>query len=87
MSAAARAARAKATPATGPDGGTPTGDMELSGVVRTSRGYAVAQALVKADGSVTVTLGPSQAYPEHVAHEHKRVAVNAALRAQGSRRE
>ncbi len=72
-------------PGNAPDGATPVGTMTLSGVVRTTRGYAVAIASLGEDGSMVVTLGNSQVYPEHIASEHKRVAVKATLAAQVQR--
>lgn len=72
-------------PIVGPEGATPLGQMILSGVVKTNRGYAVATAVVSPNGEITITLGNSQAFPEHVAVEHKRIAVNAALKAQGGK--
>lgn len=80
MSAAPKQAKAK-----GPDGATPVGTMRLTGVIRTTRGYAVAQETVDADGARSLVIGPSQAFPEHVASEHKRVVVNATLKAQAGK--
>lgn len=76
---------ARPRPPTAIDGGTPIGPMTLSGVVKTTRGYAVATATFDADGNATVKLGNSQAYPEHVAAEHKRILVNATLAVQVQR--
>jgi hypothetical protein len=62
------------------DGATPVGPMVLTGVVRTTKGYAVARAVVK-DGAAVVTLGHSQTHKEFVAMEHKKVLIAATLKA------
>lgn len=62
----------------GPDGATLTGPVTLTGVVRTSKGYAVARAVVSPDGTAAITLGVSQVYREHVAHEHSRMLPGLA---------
>lgn len=54
----------------GPDGAKPTRPMTLTGVVRTSKGFAVAQASIALDGTLTVKLGYSQSEKQFVAHEH-----------------
>lgn len=54
----------------GPDGARPTKVMTLTGVVRTSRGFAVAYASIELDGTLTVRLGYSQSEKQFVAHEH-----------------
>jgi hypothetical protein len=48
--------------------------MLLSGLVKTEKGYAVATAELSPTGSVLrLDIGPSQAYPQFVALEHKRL--------------
>jgi hypothetical protein len=63
------------------DGAEPAGTMVLTGVVRTTKGYAVARAVIARDGNVTVTLGHSQTHKEFVAIEHKRSLTAATLKA------
>ena len=65
----------------GPDGATPVGPMTTSGVVKTTKGYAVATVTVDEDGSLSVKLARSQAFKQYIAAEHKRQAVAEALRA------
>lgn len=65
----------------GPDGAEPTKAMVLTGVVKTSKGYAVATAVVDREGVAKLSLGTSQAYKEFVAREHKRLALAATLKA------
>jgi hypothetical protein len=56
--------------------------MVLTGLVRTSRGYAVAIAHVAADGSLTsFRIGPSQSEKRFAAIAHKEALVKAALEA------
>ena len=69
----------------GPDGASPVGAMTLTGLVRTSRGYAVASLVVEPDGTQAFRLGNSQVYPEHIAAEHKKMLVKASLAAQVAR--
>ncbi len=64
-----------------PDGAAPHGEMTLTGVVRTTKGYAVAVGHVLKDGTVTITLGTSQSHKEFVALEHKRIALRETLKA------
>lgn len=64
-----------------PDGATPVGDMTLSGVVKTSKGYAVATATIAPDGSATVRLSHSQSSKEFVAAQQKRTAQVLAVKA------
>lgn len=67
---------------TGPDGAKPTATMVLTGLVRTSHGYAVAIEEIGADGQrLSLRLGRSQAIKNFVAQEHKRVLVAAAQKA------
>ena len=68
-------------PGIGPDGATPLGEMRLSGVVRTSGGYAVVTVDISADGGMAVKLGPSQRVLEFVCAEHKRLLAGLANRA------
>ena len=66
----------------GPDGATPSASMELSGVVRTTKGYAMCNVKLAADGSVlAVSLSDSQAFKQHVATLAKRAQLEAALKA------
>ncbi len=68
-------------PLEGPDGATPAAQMTLTGVVKTSKGYAVAVATIAKDGTVALKLRSSQSMREFVALEHKRLAHAATLRA------
>jgi hypothetical protein len=64
------------------DGATPTAPMRLSGLVRTSRGFAVARVVLRPDGTVeSLELGPSQSQREYVAMQHKRLVVRDAINA------
>lgn len=54
----------------GLDGAKPTRPMTLTGVVRTSKGFAVAVATFGLDGTLVVKLGNSQSEKQFVAHEH-----------------
>lgn len=55
------------------DSATVMKPMVLTGLVRTSRGYAVATAVLEPDGTArSVKLGHSQAYKSPVALEHQR---------------
>jgi hypothetical protein len=66
----------------GRDGAIPVASMVLSGIVRTSKGFAVCLARLRADGTVeNVELGRSQVFKEHVAAEHKPLVVQAAQKA------
>ena len=66
----------------GPDGASPTAPLSLTGVVKTSRGFAVARATFAPDGSlIGVELQRSQAFKQYVAAEHKRLVVSEALKA------
>lgn len=54
----------------------PLGDMVLSGIVKTSRGYAVATAVISDAGELlSWKLGNSQAYKQFVAVEHKAIVA------------
>ena len=56
-----------------PDNAAVTKPMVLTGLVRTSRGFAVATATLEPDGTVrSVRLGHSQAFKTFVAMEHQR---------------
>jgi len=69
-----------APPLVGPDGATAAAPLVLSGVVKTSKGYAVARATLKPDGTVeAVSLMPSQAFKQYVAAQHKRIVLAEAL--------
>lgn len=82
MSRTSRREESKPEPLVGPDGGTPTAPMVLSGVVKTSRGYAVALATLRADGTVErVELKGSQAFKQYVAAQHKNIVLAEALKA------
>lgn len=64
------------------DNATPKGPMTLTGIVRTTRGYAVAIATLDAEGNVqTVKLGHSQTERQFVAQEHARGLSTLANRA------
>lgn len=65
---------------TSPDGATVTGDMTLTGIVRTTKGFALAIATITAEG-VKVELGGSQAFKEHIAILSKRASLAQALKA------
>lgn len=55
----------------------PIGDMVLSGLVRTSKGYAVATAVISDAGELlSWKLGNSQAYKQFVAIEHKAIVAS-----------
>lgn len=74
--------KAPTEPPVGPDDAFPVKSMALSGVVRTSKGYAVAVVTLSPDGEVlSLTLGRSQVGKQYVAAEHKNVMVAEALRA------
>jgi hypothetical protein len=67
----------------GPDGAVPSGPLTLTGVVKTTKGYAVALVELSPSGAVlSATLRGSQTFPEHVAREHQRIAVNETLKVQ-----
>ncbi len=72
--------REEREPTVGPDGATPVGPMTLTGVVKTSKGFAVATAVFDGD-SVKVTLAGSQAFRQFVDAQHKRAVVAQALKA------
>ena len=66
----------------GPDGATPLRPMVLTGIVRTGKGYALATAVLTADGRVaSVSLGHSQSQKEYIAIEHKRALTVASSKA------
>lgn len=74
--------RKEAAALVGPDGASPSGPIEISGITKTSLGYAVVRAVLKPDGSVeSVSMTASQAFKEHVASQHKRIALAEALKA------
>ncbi len=81
MSKASVRRAVETVPIEGPDGATPMTQMTLTGVVRTSKGFAVAVATITRDGAVTLKLRSSQSMREFVALEHKRLAHAATLRA------
>lgn len=67
----------------GPDGATltKTGGV-VTGLVRTSKGYAVATIELDGEGRTTsVRLGHSQTQKEFAAREHLRVVTREALKA------
>lgn len=69
---------------TGPDGAFTVGPFTLAGMVRTTRGYAVAISTFAADGSlISTTLGNSQVAPygkPFIAAEHVRLATALAAK-------
>lgn len=65
----------------GEDGGALVGNATLTGVVKTTKGYAVATVYVSADGGIKAVLGKSQAFKEFVAQEQKRAAAAGASKA------
>lgn len=74
--------RPKSQPVTaGPDGATPTGAMTLSGVVKTTKGHAVATVTIAPDGSHAVKLGVSHAFKEFAAREHRGLSQTQTVRA------
>lgn len=83
MSRSERREAARPAPPTGPDGAIPVALMTLSGVVKTSRGFAVCRAVLRPDGTVEriELLGPSQARKEFIAGQHIKVAQLEALKA------
>lgn len=65
-----------------PDGVNVVRPMTLSGIVRTTRGFAVATVELAADGSVlSVKLGNSQSEKQFVAGEHVKMLPLLAGRA------
>ena len=62
----------------GPDGAEPTKPMTLTGVVRTTKGYAVAIATRDDAGNVSVKLGRSQSEKVYVALEHRNMLARLA---------
>lgn len=72
--------RKESRPAKGPDLAVPVAKMFLSGIVKTSKGYAVATAAINSDGTVdSIALGRSQLDIRFVAKEHQRGLYMAAL--------
>ena len=67
-------------PPASPDGATPIGAMALSGVVKTSKGFAVATATIAADGSLSWRLGVSQRFKEFIVKEHYRAQSAQAMK-------
>lgn len=66
----------------GPDEAYPVGNFELTGVIKTSRGFAVATITLSREGRVVeMKLGRSQTYKEFIALEHREVARAASQRA------
>lgn len=65
----------------GPDGATLVGDGTLTGVVKTSKGYALMTAEVAPDGSVVLTVSGSQAFKQFVVTQQKRAAFAGAMKA------
>jgi hypothetical protein len=63
-------------PLTAVPGPAVSADMRLSGIVRTTSGFAVAQVTLSPTGDlVEMSVGQSQSHPEFVAIEHKRVVA------------
>ncbi len=64
---------------TSPDGAEPTKPMVLMAPVRTTKGYAVAKAIVAPDGSlISISLGHSQEFKQFIALEHHKALAVAA---------
>lgn len=62
------------------DSATLKGNATLSGIVRTTGGYAVARVELAPDGSVVrIVVGPSQANKAFVAIEHQRMLAPLAV--------
>lgn len=62
-----------------PDGATVVKEMILTGLVKTTKGYAVATVVLRPTGEVvSCALGHSQAYKEFVALEHSRLVLKLA---------
>lgn len=57
----------------GPEGATVTKPIAMAGMVRTTKGYAVAMVMINLDGTHTVKIGPSQSEKWCVAREHQRL--------------
>lgn len=67
------------TAPSGPEGATLTKDATVTGVVRTSKGFAVARVVISPNGAVkSVRLGLSQAERRFVAMEHARTLAQDA---------
>jgi hypothetical protein len=63
------------------DSATLKGNAVLTGVVRTTKGYAVARVELGPDGSlIQAWLGPSQANKVFVAQEHHRMLAPLAVK-------
>jgi hypothetical protein len=63
------------------DGASPERSMVLAGIVRTSKGFAVAVAELAADGTTTsLRIGRSQTIREFVALEHKKMLAPMAMK-------
>lgn len=74
--------RKQVKPVTGVDGATAKGAMTVTGVIRTTKGFAVAEVVLSPTGDVlTIHVGVSQTERHFIALEHKRVAVAATVRA------
>lgn len=73
--------QAPASVPTGVDGATLVGGGTLTGVVKTTRGYALATATVMPDGTTVVTLGNSQAFKQFVVEQQKRAGLAGAMKA------
>lgn len=62
------------------DSATLKGNATLTGIVRTTRGYAVARIELAPDGAVVrIVVGPSQANKAFVAIEHQRMLAPLAV--------
>lgn len=65
---------------TGPEGATLARDATLTGVVRTSKGFAVVRLVLTPGGAVkSCRVGRSQAQIDFIAAEHKNMLVMDAL--------
>ncbi len=63
------------------DDAKPAAPMVLTGLVKTSKGYAVAVATFEADGSLqSLEVGPSQANKVYVAMKHQRMLAPMAVK-------
>lgn len=86
MSRASRQQVAKAPPPTPTKSDSvPVGMLRLSGIVKTTNGFAVATvelSLAEWHALASKKLGRSQAFPEHVALEHKQTVMKLGQLAQ-----
>ncbi len=78
--ATAKAGKTVAVKPRGSDGAEPVKPLVLAGMVKTGRGYALAEVTLSPGGEVvSLRIGPSQSHPQFVALELRRAitALNA----------